>query len=122
MRRAAARYGRWRIAVHGKGRVLRSIIGDDRRAIVIGAEIEAGAGILLDIDLIGELPDFPPGPFAVSSGILDGLGHRAAAANFSLGMRHRKSRDLARNRPALRLIGIENSCRRPAVEMGGKQP
>ena len=122
MRRAAARDRRGRIAVHRIGRMLGAIIGDDRRAIVIGAEVETRAGILLHVDLVGETPDLAPRTLALRSRILDFVGHRAAAANFGLGMRHRKSRDLAGDRPALRLIGVENGGRRPAVEMGGQQP
>ena len=57
MRRAAARHRRRRVAAHRVGRMFRAVIGDDRRAIVIGAEIEAGAGILLDVDLVGEPAD-----------------------------------------------------------------
>ena len=40
--------------------MLGAVIRDDRRAIVIGAEVETRAGILLDIDLVGETPDLPP--------------------------------------------------------------
>src|SRR4051812_16397874 len=95
-----------------------AVICDDRRAIVVGSEIETGAGVLPDVDLISEAPEFLPRQFALRSGVLDVAGNRAAAADFSLGMRHRKPRDLAGDRPAFRLVGIENRGRRPPVEMG----
>jgi hypothetical protein len=60
MRGAAPRHARRRVAVHRIGRMLGAVIGDDRRAIVVSAEVETGAGILLDVDLVGETADFPP--------------------------------------------------------------
>ena len=60
--------------------------------------------------------------FAVRSVVLDVGGHRAAAADFGFGMRHRKPRNLAGDRPALRLVGIENGRRRPAAQMRRQQP
>src|SRR5674476_318375 len=108
MRRSAARDRRWRIAIHRIDRMFRPIIVDDRRAIVIAAEIETRAGILLDVDLVGETPDLPPRQLAGRSGILDIFRNRTTAANFGFRMRHREPRDLAGDRPALRLIGIED--------------
>ena len=77
---------------------------------------------MLDVDFVGETPDFPSRKFAVRSRFFDFGGYGATAANFSLGMRHRKSRDLAGNGPALRLVGIEDGRWRPAIEMRGNQP
>src|ERR1700694_3557318 len=60
MRGAAARDGRRRISVHRIGRMLGAVIRNDRRAIVIGAEVETRAGILLDVDFIGATADLRP--------------------------------------------------------------
>src|SRR6266853_1828697 len=65
VRRAATRHARRRVAVHGVGRMFGAVIGDDRRAIVVGAEIETGAGILLDVDFVGETANLPPRQFAL---------------------------------------------------------
>src|SRR5205807_10048247 len=88
-----------RVAVHGIGRMSRSVIGDDRGPIVVGAEVQSGAGILPDVDLVGEPADFLPCPLTAGSCLLDFIGYRAATTNLCLGMRHRKPRDLARDRP-----------------------
>src|SRR5271169_1306224 len=122
MRRTAARHNRWGIAAHRIGRLLGAVIGDDRRRIVVGTEVETGAGILLDIDFVSQPSGLPPRTFAFGSRILDFAWHRAATANLGFGMRHRKARNLAGDRPALRLIGIEDGGLRPAIEMRGKQP
>jgi len=45
--------------------MLGAVIGDDRRAIVIGTGNETGAGILLDVDFVGETANFPPRQFAL---------------------------------------------------------
>ena len=100
----------------------RSVIGDDRGPIVVGAEVQSGAGILPDVDLVGEPADFLPCPLTAGSCLLDFIGYRAATTNLCLGMRHRKPRDLARDRPALCLVGIQDCKRRPAIEVRGQQP
>src|SRR3954451_9909030 len=105
MWRATVRNRGRRIAVHRVGRMRRAIIDNDRRAVVIASEIETSAGILLDVDFVREPPDLPARKFAPWSHLFDFVGYGATAANFSLGMRHRESRDLAGNRPTLRLAG-----------------
>src|SRR5260370_921667 len=107
MRGGATRHARRRVAVDRIGRMFGTVIGNDWRTIVVGAEVETGAGILLDVDLVGETADFPPRFCASRSRLLDFIGHRATAANFSLGVRHRESRPLAGDRPTLRLVGVE---------------
>src|SRR5215212_7076076 len=104
MRRAAARNGGRRIVAHRIGRVFGSIIDDDRGTIVVAAEIETCTSILLDVDLIGETADLLSRKFAPRPRILDFVGYRAAPTNFRLGVRHREARDLAGNRPTLRLV------------------
>src|SRR5882757_10274821 len=94
-----------------------AVINDDRRLIVVSAEVEPGAGILLHIDLVGETADLASRALTFRSRLLDFVRHRTAAANFCFRMRHPKPRDLAGDRPALGLIGVENSRRRPATEM-----
>src|SRR5882757_5070412 len=99
-----------------------AVINDDRRLIVVSAEVEPGAGILLHIDLVGETADLASRALTFRSCLLNVVGHRTAAANFSFRMRHRKPRNLAGDRPALRLIGVENGRRRPAIEMRRELP
>src|SRR3982751_2494276 len=122
MWRAAARNRGRRIAVHRVGRMRRAIIDNDRRAVVIASEIETSAGILLDVDFVRDPPDLLSRKFAPRSNLLDFIGYGATSAKFSLGMRHRESRDLAGNRPTLRLVGVEDGRWRPAIEMRGNQP
>src|SRR3981189_3125170 len=117
MRRAAARHDRWRVVAHGVGGRFNAVIGDDRRSVVIGTKIEAGAGILLDVDLIGEPADLTAYALALRSRVLDLWRYRAAAAYFGFGMRHRKLGHLAGNRPALGLIGVEDGRGRPPLQM-----
>ena len=57
---------------HREARLFVAVIGDDRRAVVEIAEVEAGAAILLDVEIVGGLPDLlrarrrPPVPAARS--------------------------------------------------------
>src|SRR5256714_8586927 len=122
MRRAAARNSGWRIAAHRIGRVFGAIIDDDRRAIVVAAEIETRTSILLDVNLIGEPPDLSSRNFAPCSRILNLIGYRATATNFRLGVRHGETRNLTGNRPTLRLIGIEDGRWGPTIEVRGNKP
>src|SRR5580692_2589367 len=102
MRRAATRDRRRRIIAHRIRRRLGAVVSDDWRRVVIGAEVKPRASILLDVDLIGETPDLLTRRFAPRPLLLDLRRHRATAANLFFRMRHRKTRDLARDRPALR--------------------
>src|SRR5947208_17099917 len=100
MRRTAPRHGRCRVAVHRVGGLLGAVIGDDRRTIVVAAEIEARTGILPHIGLVGETSDLAPRALTCGPEILDILWHCAAAADFGFCMRHGKARHLARDWPA----------------------
>ena len=73
--------------------MFRSVVNDDRRAIIVGTEVEPGAGILPDVDLVGELPDLSPCQLAARPRILDLSGYLATPADLGLGMRHREPRD-----------------------------
>src|SRR4051812_13323954 len=111
MRRTATRHRRGRVAVHRIGGMFGAVIGDDWRALGVSAEVETAAGILPDVDFIGEAPGFPPNLLSLRSRILDLGGYRTAAADFRLGMGHGESRNLAGDRPAFRLIGVQNGRR-----------
>jgi len=71
--------------------VLTAIVGDDRRGIVEGAEIETRARILLNVDLVSQPPGLLPCIFAYFAFIFDLVGNRPAAANLGLGMRTSRS-------------------------------
>ncbi len=122
MRRAGARHGGGRKASHRVGRRGFAVIGDDRRGIVVVAEVEARAAILLHVEIVGRSRKRSARRVAARRVILDLRGHAAALRHHLHRMIHGKARHLVGDGLALRLIGIKDRSRRPSVQMRRQLP
>ncbi len=113
--------GRREIA-HRVGRRRFTVIGDDRRSIIIVAEIQSGAAILLDIEIISGLAERSTRGMPARRIVLDLGRHASPLRHHGNRMIHRKAGHLIRDRLAFRLIGIEYCRRSPPVQMRRQLP
>src|SRR6516164_11015713 len=119
MRRAAPRHGRLTKIVERVARGRLVIVGDDRRTLVIVAEVESATAHPGDNDLVGQLPDTAARSVAFGSWLLDGIWDRTVALRPIQREVHRVPRDLVGDRLALDLIGIEQPRVGPAFDHAG---
>ncbi len=122
MRGPAARRGRGRVVGHrvaGRGLA----VGNDKgRGVVEVAVIQPGAGELLNVEPVRRLAHGAPRRLSGGRVVLDLGRHARALLDRALGVAHGEARDLLGDRQPLRLVGVEDGRRRPALQVRGEHP
>ena len=108
--------------MHGVGRRLLFVIGDNRRAIVEVAIVEARAGELLHVYRYASSPTRWRAASPSGESLLQMPRYVGALANGAFGMFHGEARDLLGDRLAFHLMGIKNRLGRPALKMRRQHP
>src|SRR5260370_32015148 len=96
----------------------RPIVGDYRRVFIVGAEVQATAAELMDVDVVADAPCIGSCPVPPDSRRVDCGRHRATARDLFLPLGHCKTRNLLGYWPTLGLPGLKNSGGVPPPVIG----